>query len=331
MMSDRRGGKEFTSMHRHGFVRVATSTPRVRTADVAFNRDAIIDEARRADAAHVDLLVFPELCVSSYAIDDLLLQSALLDAVEDAVGEIVAASADLRRCCWSARRCGTTGRLYNCALAIIAGQAARRGAEELTCPTTANTTRSAGSRPAAASPGRRSASAGEAVPFGTDLIFAAERSAAASCFTSRSARTSGRRSRRRPQAALAGATILANLSASNITIGKSDERAHALPLAVGARRRGLCLFRRRARREHHRPRLGRPGDDLRARRPAGRIRALPAGRRSSAIADVDTGAHPRRADAHADLQRRRRGASPAPRPRSGGRASSIGRASATSG
>ena len=61
----------FFDMHRHGFVRAATSTPRGRTADVSYNRDGIIEEAKRAHAAHVDLLVYPELCVSSYAIDDL--------------------------------------------------------------------------------------------------------------------------------------------------------------------------------------------------------------------------------------------------------------------
>ena len=47
----------FYDMHRHGFVRVATSTPRVRTADVAYNCAGIIEEAQRAHAAHVDLLV----------------------------------------------------------------------------------------------------------------------------------------------------------------------------------------------------------------------------------------------------------------------------------
>ena len=58
-MNEARGGKDFMSLHRHGFVRVATSTPRVRPADVRFNRDAILEEARRADRAHVDLAVFP--------------------------------------------------------------------------------------------------------------------------------------------------------------------------------------------------------------------------------------------------------------------------------
>ena len=130
-MNDRHGGKDFMAMHRHGFVRVATSTPRVRPADVSYNRDAILEEAGRADAAKVDLAVFPELCVSSYAIDDLHLQTALLDAVEAAVGEIIARE---RR-----SRAGPPHRraasAFGPALQLRAGdrtrQAARRRSEEL--------------------------------------------------------------------------------------------------------------------------------------------------------------------------------------------------------
>ena len=55
------GPEHFFALRRHGFVRVAACTPAVRTADVAFNRDAILAEARRADAAGADLAVFPEL------------------------------------------------------------------------------------------------------------------------------------------------------------------------------------------------------------------------------------------------------------------------------
>jgi NAD+ synthase (glutamine-hydrolysing) len=116
-----KGAHPFFAMHTHGFVRVATSTPRVRPADVSFNRDGIIEEARRAHAAHVDLLVYPELCVSSYALDDLLLQSALLDAVEAAVGEIVAASTGLSPVLLIGAPLRHEGRLYNCALAVADG------------------------------------------------------------------------------------------------------------------------------------------------------------------------------------------------------------------
>src|SRR5690606_40495234 len=51
----------FYCMHGHGFVRAATSTPCVRTADVPYNRDGIIEEARRAHERHGDPLVSPEL------------------------------------------------------------------------------------------------------------------------------------------------------------------------------------------------------------------------------------------------------------------------------
>src|SRR3990167_4530026 len=111
----------FYGMHRHGFVRVATSTPRVRTADVLYNRDGIIEEAQRAHEAHVDLLVYPELCLSSYALDDLHMQSALLDAVEHAIAEIVAASDGLSPVLLIGAPLRHGGRLYNCALAIADG------------------------------------------------------------------------------------------------------------------------------------------------------------------------------------------------------------------
>ena len=113
---------QFYAMHRHGFVRVASSTPRVLPADVAFNRDAILAEARRASAADVDLVVFPELALSSYAIDDLLMQTALLDAVEAAVATLVEESSGLTPLLLVGTPLRHEGRLYNCALAISRGR-----------------------------------------------------------------------------------------------------------------------------------------------------------------------------------------------------------------
>src|SRR4029079_3501574 len=72
--------------------------------------------------AHVDLVVYPELCVSSYAIDDLHLQSALLDAAERAVGEIAAASVGLSPVLLIGAPLRKDGRLYNCAIPIADGQ-----------------------------------------------------------------------------------------------------------------------------------------------------------------------------------------------------------------
>ncbi|WP_231958981.1 NAD(+) synthase [Altererythrobacter sp. B11] len=209
-------------MHAHGFVRVATSTPRVRTADVAYNARAIVEEAQRAHAAHVDLLVFPELCLSSYALDDLVMQDALLQAVEAEVAGIVAASSGLSPVMLIGAPLRHNGRLYNCALAIANGQLL-------------------GVVPKSYLPNYREfyekrwfahgrnirggtiAIAGDEVPFGTDLIFASSQLPGFRLFIEicedlwapTPPSTDG---------ALAGATILANLSASNIVIGKSDER-----------------------------------------------------------------------------------------------------------
>ena len=83
------------------------------------------------------------------------------------------------------------------------------------------------------------------------------------------------------EAALAGATVLANLSASNITIGKAETRRLLCAVAVGALPGGVSVRRGGGGGIDHRPGLGRPGLDLRERRDAGRDRALPGRRRST--------------------------------------------------
>jgi NAD+ synthase (glutamine-hydrolysing) len=227
----------FYSLHSHGLMRVAASTPKVYTANVAGNAEAILDEARRAHDAHVDLLIYPELCLSSYAIDDLHMQQALLDAVETKVGEIVEASANFVPLLVIGAPLRHNGRIYNCALAIHRG-------------------RLLGVVPKSYLPNYREfyekrwfangrqiqglsiAVGDEKVPFGTDLIFAAAnypgfRLGIEICedFWSPIPPST--------YAALAGATVLANLSASNIVIGKSDER-HMLCRSQSAR--SACAY-----------------------------------------------------------------------------------------
>ncbi|WP_419198195.1 NAD(+) synthase [Novosphingobium resinovorum] len=229
----------FYSMHEHGFVRVATSTPRVKTADVAANRDAILAEARRAHAAHVDLLVFPELSLSSYAIDDLHLQGAMIEAVEAAVAEIVNASADLSPVLLVGAALERKGRLYNCALVIAGGRLLGvvpksylpnyREFYEKRWFASGKTVR-----------GSTITVNGQEVPFGVDLVFASEvlrnfRFFVEICedFWAPTPPSS--------LGAMAGATILANLSASNIVIGKSDER-HMLCRAQSARAMAAYIY-----------------------------------------------------------------------------------------
>lgn len=227
----------FYDLHTHGFVRVATSTPKVRTADVTFNASGIIEQARMADGQNVDLLLYPELCLSSYAIDDLHLQTALLDAVDRCLGEIVEASRSLTPVLVIGAPLRRNGRIYNCAVVIAGGQVL-------------------GAVPKSYLPNYREfyekrwfahgreclglmiACGGADVPFGTDLLFSAS-NLPGFCFGIEICEDFWSPNPPGTLAALAGATILLNLSASNITIGKSDER-HLLSRASSSR--SVCAY-----------------------------------------------------------------------------------------
>ena len=229
-MSDRT--HPFFAMHEHGFVRVATSTPQVRTADVAFNAEGIVAEAKRAHDAHVDVLVFPELCVSSYAIDDLHLQSALLDACEDAIASICEATGDLNPMLLIGAPLRHDGRLYNCAMAICAGKVLGVVPKSF-LPNYREFYEKRWFAHGRSIRGAHIEVAGSTVPFGSDLLFDAENLPGFKLFleicedfwSPNPPSTEG---------TLAGATVVANLSASNITIGKSDER-HMLCRAQSSR------------------------------------------------------------------------------------------------
>ncbi len=227
----------FYDLHTHGFVRVATSTPQVRTADVAYNAAGIVAEARKAVEQHVDLLLYPELCLSSYALDDLHMQGALLDAVEAQLADIAEASRDLATVLVIGAPLRRGGRIYNCAIVVARGEILgavpksylpnyREFYEKRWFAHGRNCT------------GLTIEAAGKDIPFGTDLLFAHEHIPGfvfgiEICEDFWSPVQPG------TQAALAGATILLNLSASNITIGKSDER-HLLSRASSAR--SVCAY-----------------------------------------------------------------------------------------
>ena len=72
----------FWSPYGHEFVRVASCVPGVEVGDAAFNVAQTLDLARRGHERKIALMIFPELGISAYAIDDLLFQDALLDRVE---------------------------------------------------------------------------------------------------------------------------------------------------------------------------------------------------------------------------------------------------------
>ncbi|WP_394646565.1 NAD(+) synthase [uncultured Sphingomonas sp.] len=227
----------FRSLHHHGMVRVAAATPLATVGDPAANAEAAIALARTAHDAAVDLVVFPELNLSSYAIDDLHLQSASQRATRAAVSAVVAASAELRPLLLVGAALERGGRLYNCAIAIARGRVL--GVVPKTfLPNYREYYEKRWFASGAGLTGLTIDLDGVAVPFGTDLIFAASDLAN---FVVHAEICEDYWAPTPPstQGALAGALICANLSASNVVVGKSRER---MMLSASQSARALCAY-----------------------------------------------------------------------------------------
>lgn len=227
----------FYDRRTHGFVRVAASTPSVWTADVARNAAAILDEARKAHDAGVDLLLYPELSLSSYAIDDLHLQFAMLDAVEQELAAIVVASARLAPVLVIGAPLRRNGRLYNCAAVIAQGRLLGVVPKSF-LPNYREFYEKRWFARGNGLAGQSWEFGGALVPFGTDLIFAA-RGQPGFIFGVEICEDYWAPIPPGTYAAMAGATILLNLSASPVTIGRADDRRlHCRSMSA----RSVCAY-----------------------------------------------------------------------------------------
>ncbi len=212
---------DFYSVYRHGFVRVAACTHRTVLADPAANAESVLRIARDCHGEGVAIAVFPELTLSGYSLDDILMQDSLLDAVEAAVADVVAGSADLLPVLVVGAPLRHLHRIYNTAVVIHRG-AILGVAVKSYLPTYREFYE------------RRQVAAGDDmggvirilaadVPFGPDLLFDAldvpglvlHVEICEDMFVPIPPSA---------QAALAGATVLANLSGSPITIGRAEDR-----------------------------------------------------------------------------------------------------------
>ncbi|EZP51517.1 NAD(+) synthase [Sphingomonas sp. RIT328] len=227
----------FFSIHRHQLVRVAAATPIASVGEVAVNLAATVAAATDADARGVDLVVFPELNLTSYAIDDLHLQAAQQRASEQAVLALAEQTASLAPLLLVGAALVRNGRLYNCAVAV------HRGRILGVVPKTflPNYREYYEKRWFASGLGLTGLTirlGEEDVPFGTDLLFAADdlpgfvvhAEICEDYWAPTPPSTIG---------ALAGATICCNLSASNIVIGKGRER---MLLAAAQSARTACAY-----------------------------------------------------------------------------------------
>ncbi|MDF2603605.1 MAG: synthase [Sphingomonas sp.] len=218
-------------------LRVAAATPIASVGDAAANAAATIALARRAHEEAVDLVVFPELSITSYAIDDLHLQTAQQLATVEALQAVTKATEDLAPTLLVGAALPRNGRLYNCAVAI--GRGRILGVVPKTfLPNYREYYEKRWFASGAGITGETIMVGEQEVPFGTDLIFAAadlphfifHAEICEDYWSPTPPSTAG---------ALAGALICCNLSASNVVIGKSRERAM---LSASQSARAICAY-----------------------------------------------------------------------------------------
>ena len=212
----------FTSLYSHDFVRIASCVPRTKVADVPANLAETIRLAKAGSTAGAAIMIFPELGLSSYAIEDLLFQDALLGAVEVAIDELINVSRDLYPVLIVGAPLRYAGGLFNTAVVIAQGSVL--GIVPKTyLPNYREFYEKRHFTSGAGICGRKIGIAGRQAPFGVDLLFRSIGSVDL-MFHVELCEDFWAPLPPSTTAALAGAEVLINLSASNITIGKADTR-----------------------------------------------------------------------------------------------------------
>ena len=219
-----------------GFIKTAAGTIDVQVADVQTNTDTILARVRQADAAGVDLLTLPELCLTGYTCGDLFFSDCLLGAVEPALARILEQTAALSTVFTVGLPLRFGGKLYNCA-AVVHGGRLLGLVPKTFLPNYGEFYELRHYNPAPDAL-RMIRFAGADVPFGTKLLF---RCAEMPEFTLGVELCEDLWAALPPSThhALAGATVIANLSASDETVGKADYR-RALVSQQSARL--LCAY-----------------------------------------------------------------------------------------
>jgi NAD+ synthase (glutamine-hydrolysing) len=224
----------FDSIYSHGFLRAAVCVPAVRVAEPRHNARHIVALARRASDLKAAVALFPELGVSAYSNEDLFHQDALLDATTSALGDIVEASRKLVPILVVGAPLRLDGKLFNCAIAIHHGRILG-----ITPKTYLPNYREFYEKRQFTSGHdailREVDVLGQHVPFGNDLVYAVT-NVAGLAIAVEICEDLWAPIPPSTYAALAGATVLLNLSASNITIGKAEYRR-----SLCASQSGRCL------------------------------------------------------------------------------------------
>jgi NAD+ synthase (glutamine-hydrolysing) len=213
----------FHSIYRHGFARAAACVTVSTVADPTANAAAVLDAARTCHDKAVAVAVFPELCLSGYAIEDLVMQDPLLDSVERGLAGIVQASSEIMTVLIVGAPLRFGARIYNCAVAIHRGTILGV-VPKVYLPTYREFYEGRHFASGAGITDAEIVVDGTLAPFGVDLLFEAVDVPGLTigveiCEDMWIPVTPA------SELALAGATVLVNLSGSPITIGRARSRA----------------------------------------------------------------------------------------------------------
>jgi len=212
----------FFDLYQHGFVRVAVATPSVRIGDPVANAESTAALMRQAARNKALVCVFPELGLSAYTCEDLFHQQALLEGVDDALARLLRVTREVPLAAFVGLPVLLDGLLYNCAALVCRGRLLGV-APKTYLPNYREFYELRQFTPGDVAIRDEVRLGGQKAPFGTNLIFRPLEQPKLALFAEICedlwvpAPPSS-------FAALAGATLIANLSASNIVIGKHQFR-----------------------------------------------------------------------------------------------------------
>jgi NAD+ synthase (glutamine-hydrolysing) len=228
---------EFFNLYRHGFARVAVATPIVRIGDPAHNLEGTVALMQQAAKEKAVLAVFPELGLTAYTLDDLFHQQTMIEAAESALAELLRRTAKLPVAALVGLPVAVNGLLYNCAALACRGRLV--GVVPKTyLPNYREFYEARYFTPGDATSCTEIRLAGQVTAFGTGILFGWQELPAFKLHVEICedlwvpAPPSS-------YATLAGATVIANLSASNIVVGKEGYRKQ---LVANQSARCLCAY-----------------------------------------------------------------------------------------
>jgi NAD+ synthase (glutamine-hydrolysing) len=231
---------EFFNLYRQGFIRVALCVPEVKVADAFFNAGSITRLAVEAAGRKAVFAIFPELSISAYSNEDLFHQDALLQGVLEALSRIIEDTKKLNLILVVGTPLKVDFRLFNCGVVLYRGRILGVAVKSY-LPNYREFYEGRQFSPAEEAISKTISLCGqEDIPFGADLIFA-EKNQSHFRFFVEMCEDVWVPIPPSSYAAMAGATVVANLSASNITIGKSEFR-HSLAASQSARCLAAYLY-----------------------------------------------------------------------------------------